>query len=81
MSLINIIATIACDECGDGFSVYLDPATELYDNCLFDIAENEVRGGNSLVSDENPLGSTSVQDDKMLCVSCTKKFDKEDPTS
>jgi hypothetical protein len=74
MSLINIKAQISCDECGNVFSVFLDPAENV--SCtLFDLVENIVRGG---CGTNDPLrDSTSVQDERMLCVTCTKEADKE----
>jgi hypothetical protein len=81
MSLINIIATIDCDECGKRFSVYLDPADRVPSEwTLFEKAEDEVRGGTSIVLDKDtdPLASTSVQKGKMLCTICTEEEDKND---
>jgi hypothetical protein len=81
MSLIHIRAHFDCDECGKQFSVgiaadYEPPAGW----CVFDVAVDAVRG--SVDYDEKGyVGglSSSVQNDKHLCRTCTVKADEASP--
>lgn len=82
MAVIEIMAKIGCDGCGRQFTVEMDPGrgpTEGWS--VFDYAEDAVRGGvivtphGSSRSGELP-GSCSVQDDKMLCGTCTRVADE-----
>lgn len=74
MSVTSIRATIACDDCGARFTVDLDAAYKPPVGwSLFDVAEDAVRDGGGDLMD-----SCSVQDEKHLCVACTRKADAED---
>lgn len=85
MSLTNIKATFACDGCGCEFQVELDAATPARkDRTFFDIAVDEVRGGQCTVVAAPQhmrwanVGMCSVQEGKHLCPACTRRADETD---
>ena len=77
MSVIQIRATIECEGCGTEFSVEIDTASNLPDGWdLCDLAKDAVRGSVGYEHRLKSSGCSSVQDDKMLCGSCTDLADK-----
>jgi len=75
MSIIHIVALVECDKCGYRFQVAMEESRKVpKDWTLFDCAEDAVRGGIDVV---DGIGSTSVQDNQMLCTDCTKKIDQQ----
>lgn len=78
MSVLSISASIECDECAKRFAVNMDPArTVPHGWSLWDAANDTVRGGyvnGASIFD----GSCSVQDDRMLCIECTRKADENE---
>jgi hypothetical protein len=77
MSVEAIKAKIECDNCGSQFEVRLDPARNLPSGwSIFDFAEDAVRGG-YVVGKSIFDGSCSVQNDQMLCITCTRAADNQ----
>lgn len=75
MSVLVIIATIECDECGKRFRVEIEAAAKPWpreNGTAFDLAENAVRGGGTT---EGP--ACSVRAGQMLCGDCTKDVDEK----
>lgn len=72
MSIVVIKAYFDCDGCGKQFGVEMDPARKAWlpDQAIGDLAEDAVRGGETLAGD-----SCSVQAEMHLCPDCTTTAD------
>lgn len=79
MSVKNLVATISCEGGYDGcvgiFHVEVDTAAKIPEGWdLMDVIKDSVRGGMNVTDDIR--GSSSVQDDQMLCPACTAYKDR-----
>lgn len=64
----EVKAKFFCDECGEGFTVDLDPARVAPTGwSLFDVAADQIRAE----------GCGSVEDERHYCDSCTTKRDAQ----
>ena len=71
MSIAVVRAVIDCDGCGIQFTVELDAAHKVEGWSVADYVLDSVLGGYHL----GP-GICSLQEDRMLCASCTKLADE-----
>ena len=84
MSIREIRASFECDECGELFSVAIDPAYRPPTSwSMDDVATDAVRGSVDYTDKQGDkigfAGCSSVQDDKCLCAKCTEKADADEP--
>ena len=71
MSVSSIRARFECDKCGSSFEIDLDESYSPPEGwSLFDVAEDNLRGG--------PLLFSVSEYGEHMCDACTKKSDAED---